>query len=42
MDDSLDAACIRVHVSDAHTFDDLNIAMEAFSAVKAELGNCLV
>ncbi|NQU19972.1 MAG: aminotransferase class I/II-fold pyridoxal phosphate-dependent enzyme, partial [Candidatus Nealsonbacteria bacterium] len=31
-------ARIRVQVSAAHTSDDLQFAMEAFSAVKAELG----
>jgi glycine C-acetyltransferase len=33
-----DKARIRVQVSAAHTPEDLNFAMEAFSAAKAELG----
>jgi len=33
-----DKARVRVQISAAHTPDDLNFAMEAFSATKAELG----
>jgi glycine C-acetyltransferase len=33
-----DKARIRVQVSAAHTREDLEFAMEAFSAVKSELG----
>lgn|GEM_PF-6661607 len=38
VEETMDVACIRVQVSAAHTPDDLNFAMEAFSATKAELG----